>query len=160
MARTKQTAKRQTGLGGGKVQSLAAAKKAAAARRKAEGKRPHRYRPGTVALREIRRYQKSIELLIRQAPFRRRIRELIQDLKQDFRIAAQAFKALQEAAEAYLVGLFEDVNLCAIHAKRVTIMLRTFSWPDVFEEKECKQPKPRTYGPFQDHHTLPKQKIL
>ena len=122
MARTKQTAKRQTGLGGGKVQSLAAAKKEAAARRKIEGKKPHRYRPGTVALREIRRYQKSTELLIRQAPFRRLVRELIQDLKQDFRIAAQALKALQEAAEAYLVGLFEDVNLCAIHAKRVTIM--------------------------------------
>ena len=117
MARTKQTAKRQTGLGGGKVQSLAAAKKATGERRKAEGKKPHRYRPGTVALREIRRYQKSTELLIRQAPFRRLVRELIQDLKQDFRIAAQAFKALQEAAEAYLVGLFEDVNLCAIHAK-------------------------------------------
>ena len=94
----------------------------AAARRKAEGKKPHRYRPGTVALREIRRYQKSTELLIRQAPFRRMVRELVQDLKQDFRIAAQAFKALQEAAEAYLVGLFEDMNLCAIHAKRVTIM--------------------------------------
>ena len=59
MARTKQTAKRQTGLGGGKVQSLTAAKKAAAARRKAEGKKPHRYRPGTVALRGIRRYQKN-----------------------------------------------------------------------------------------------------
>ena len=122
MARTKQTAKRQTGLGGEKVQSLSAAKKVAAARRKAEGKKPHRYRPGTVALREIRRYQRSTELLIRQAPFRRLVRELVQDLKQDFRIAAQAFKALQEAAEAYLVGLFEDVNLCAIQAKRVTII--------------------------------------
>ena len=122
MVRTKQIAKKQTRLGGGKVQSLAAAKKVAAARRKAEGKKPHRYRPGTVALREIRRYQKSTELLIRQAPFRRMVRELVQDLKQDFRIASQAFKALQEAAEAYLVGLFEDMNLCAIHAKRVTIM--------------------------------------
>ena len=117
MARTKQTAQRQTGLGGGKVQSLSAAKKAAVARRKTKGKKPHRYRPGTVALREIRRYQGSTELLIRQAPFRRLVRELVQDLKEGFRIAAQAFKALQEAAEAYLIGLFEDVNLCAIHAR-------------------------------------------
>ena len=126
MARTKQTAKRaQSGLGGGKVQSLAAAKKASEARKKREretGKKPHRFRPGTVALREIRRYQKSTELLIRKAPFRRLIREIVQDFKSDARITAQAFAALQEAAEAYLVGLFEDTNLCAIHAKRVTIM--------------------------------------
>ena len=122
MARTKQTAKRQTGLGGGKVQSLAAAKKASKARRKAQGKKPNRFRPGTMALPEIRRYQKSTELLIRQAPFRRLVREYVQDIKVDLRIALQAFKALQEAAEAYLVGLFEDVNLCAIHARRVTIM--------------------------------------
>ena len=126
MARTKQTAKRaQSGLGGGKVQSLAAAKKASEARRRREremGKKPHRFRPGTVALREIRRYQKSTELLIRKAPFRRLIREITQDFKSDARITAQAFAALQEAAEAYLVGLFEDTNLCAIHAKRVTIM--------------------------------------
>ena len=130
MARTKQTAKKNAtphtgGLGGGKVQSLAVAKKAAAARRAAEkqGKKKRRFRPGTVALREIRRYQKSTELLIRQAPFRRLVREIIEELsRQDLRVAPQAFKALQEAAEAYLVGLFEDTNLCAIHAKRVTIM--------------------------------------
>ena len=122
MARTKQTAKRQTGLGGGKVQSLAAAKKASTARRKAEGKKKHRFRPGTVALREIRRFQKSTELLIRQAPFRRLVREYVQDCRMNMRISPQAFKALQEAAEAYLVGLFEDKNLCAIHARRVTIM--------------------------------------
>ena len=126
MARTKQTAKRaQTGLGGGKVQSLAAAKKAREARKRREretGKKPHRFRPGTVALREIRRYQKSTELLIRKAPFRRLVREIVQDFKRDARITAQAFAALQEAAEAYLIGLFEDTNLCAIHAKRVTIM--------------------------------------
>ena len=127
MARTKQTAKKNasphTGLGGGKVQSLAAAKRAAAARKKAQaGKKKRRFRPGTVALREIRRYQKSTELLIRQAPFRRLVREIMDDFQTGLRVAPQAFKALQEAAEAYLVGLFEDVNLCAIHAKRVTIM--------------------------------------
>jgi histone H3 len=85
-------------------------------------KKPHRFRPGTVALREIRRYQKSTELLIRKLPFQRLVREIAQDCKTDIRFQAAALAALQEAAEAYLVGLFEDVNLCAIHAKRVTIM--------------------------------------
>ena len=84
--------------------------------------KPHRFRPGTVALREIRRYQKSTELLIRKLPFQRLVREIAQDFKTDLRFQASALMALQEAAEAYLVGLFEDTNLCAIHAKRVTIM--------------------------------------
>ena len=88
-------------------------------------KKPHRYRPGTVALREIRRYQKSTDLLIRKLPFQRLVREIAQDFRpenQDLRFQASAVLALQEAAEAYLVGLYEDTNLCAIHAKRVTIM--------------------------------------
>ena len=85
-------------------------------------KKPHRYRPGTVALREIRKYQKSTDLLIRKAPFQRLVREIAQDFKTDLRFQGSAVLALQEAAEAYLVGLFEDTNLCAIHAKRVTIM--------------------------------------
>ena len=85
-------------------------------------KRPMRYRPGMVALREIRRYQKTAELLIRKLPFSRLVREVTQDFKTDLRFQAQAIMALQEAAEAYLVGLFDDTNLCAIHAKRVTIM--------------------------------------
>ena len=84
--------------------------------------RPHRYKPGTVALREIRRYQKSTEVLIRRLPFQRLVREIAQDFKTDLRFQGSAVLALQEAAEAYLVGLFEDTNLCAIHAKRVTIM--------------------------------------
>ncbi|PAV89272.1 hypothetical protein WR25_24103 [Diploscapter pachys] len=84
--------------------------------------KPHRYRPGTVALREIRRYQKSTELLIRKLPFQRLVREIAQDFKTDLRFQSSAVLALQEASEAYLVGLFEDTNLCAIHAKRVTIM--------------------------------------
>ncbi|KAK2820238.1 hypothetical protein Q5P01_023197 [Channa striata] len=86
------------------------------------GEKPHRYRPGTVALREIRRYQKSTELLIRKLPFQRLVREIAQDFKTDLRFQSAAIGALQEASEAYLVGLFEDTNLCAIHAKRVTIM--------------------------------------
>ena len=85
-------------------------------------KKQHRYRPGTVALREIRRYQKSTELLIRKLPFQRLVREIAQDFKTDLRFQGSAVLALQEASEAYLVGLFEDTNLCAIHAKRVTIM--------------------------------------
>ena len=85
-------------------------------------KAKHRYRPGTVALREIRRYQKSTDLLIRKLPFRRLVREIAQDFKTDLRFRPDAISALQEASEAYLVGLFEDTNLCAIHAKRVTIM--------------------------------------
>ena len=85
-------------------------------------KKPHRYRPGTVALREIRRYQKSTELLIRRLPFQRLVREIAQNCKIDLRFQSTAIGALQEAAEAYVVGLFEDTSLCAIHAKRETIM--------------------------------------
>ncbi|KAE8719954.1 histone H3.2 [Hibiscus syriacus] len=85
-------------------------------------KKPHRFRPGTVALREIRKYQKSTELLIRKLPFQRLVGEIAQDFRTDLRFQSSAVAALQEAAEAYLVGLFEDTNLCAIHAKRVTIM--------------------------------------
>ena len=91
-------------------------------------KKPHRWRPGTVALREIKRYQKSTELLIRKLPFQRFVREIANDevsmskYPDGMRWQSQAVIALQEAAEAYLVGLFEDSNLNAIHAKRVTIM--------------------------------------
>ena len=73
-------------------------------------KKPHRYRPGTVALREIRRYQKSTELLIRKLPFQRLVREIAQDFKTDLRFQGSAVLALQEAAESYLVGLFEGLS--------------------------------------------------
>eukprot|EP00210_Caulerpa_lentillifera_P007599 g7257.t1 len=121
MARTKQTARKSTG---GKAPRKQLATKAARKSAPASGgvKKPHRYRPGTVALREIRKYQKSTELLIRKLPFQRLVREIAQDFKTDLRFQSHAVLALQEAAEAYLVGLFEDTNLCAIHAKRVTIM--------------------------------------
>ena len=142
MARTKKTARKKTGktpcqnlvpkaprktLLQEQVRKNAA--KAVAAAQKNLGnlqtgglKIPMRYRPGTVALREIWRYQKSTELLIRKLPFSRLVREVAQDFKTDLRFQPQAVGALQEAAKAYLVGLFEDTNLCAIHAKRVTIM--------------------------------------
>jgi len=172
MARTKQTARKSTG---GKAPRMELATKAARKSAPATGgvKKPHRYRPGTVALREIRRYQKSTDLLIRKLPFQRLVREIAQgtftrtrssskanthtqsvstravhpysttltptpavsaliscvfclydspDFKNDLRFQGSGILALQEAAESYLVGLFEDTNLCAIHAKRVTIM--------------------------------------
>ncbi|KAM0875523.1 hypothetical protein ACQ4PT_036743 [Festuca glaucescens] len=86
-------------------------------------KKPHRFRPGTVALREIRKYQKSTELLIPFAPFVRLVKELTKDASLEVsRWTPQALLALQEAAEYQLVDLFERADLCAIHAKRVTLM--------------------------------------
>eukprot|EP01017_Pseudomicrothorax_dubius_P014810 TRINITY_DN17334_c0_g1_i1.p1 TRINITY_DN17334_c0_g1~~TRINITY_DN17334_c0_g1_i1.p1 ORF type:complete len:137 (+),score=39.52 TRINITY_DN17334_c0_g1_i1:104-514(+) len=121
MARTKQTARKSTGAKAPRKQLAAkAARKSAPAT--GGVKKPHRYRPGTVALREIRKYQKSTEMLIRKLPFQRMVREIAHEHKAELRFQSSAVMALQEAAEAYLVGLFEDTNLCAIHAKRVTIM--------------------------------------
>ena len=71
--------------------------------------RPHRYRPGTVALREIRWYQKSTDKL----PFQHLVREIAQDFNDELRFQGSAVLALQEAAEAYKVGLFEYVNMVA-----------------------------------------------
>ena len=82
---------------------------------------PHRYRPGTVALREIRRYQKSTELLIHKLPFQCLVHKILQGYSVGYRVTLAMMMVLQEAAEAYLVQLLEDSNLCAIHAKRITI---------------------------------------
>lgn len=87
-------------------------------------KKPKRVTPGIVALREIRRYQKSTELLIRRLPFQRLVKEIAQDIRPGYRFQSSAIMALQESTESYLVKLMEDTNLCAIHAKRVTIMPR------------------------------------
>ncbi len=84
-------------------------------------KKPHCYHPGTVALCEIRKYQKSTELLIRKAPFKRLVHKIAIHFKSDLRMQSTAILALQEALEAYLIRLFEDTNLCAMHGKRVTI---------------------------------------
>ena len=123
MARVKMTARKTTG---GKAPRKLLSSKAARKSGPATGgvKKPHRYRPGTVALREIRRYQKSTDLLIRKLPFQRLVREIAQNFQVELRFQSTAILALQEAAEAYLVSLFEDTNLCAVHAKRVTIMPR------------------------------------
>jgi histone H3 len=159
MARTKQTARRSTG---GKAPKKQLALKAArlSAPSKSTIKKLHRYRPGTVALREIRKYQKSTELLIPRLPFQRLVREIAKDINTDLRFQSTALLALQvrnillrglqratcamnvkrtcapsirqplptlarppqEACENFMVHLFEDANLCAIHAKRVTVM--------------------------------------
>ena len=127
MTRTKQTARKSTGgkAPRGAIKTMA---KLVAGRRVVLSapamsgvKKPHRYRPGTVALREIRRFQKSTELLLRRRPFARLVREVAQPFKSDLRFNPDALLCLQEATESYMVGLFEDSNLCAIHAKRVTV---------------------------------------
>ena len=120
MARSKKTAYKTTG---GKTPRASFATMAAHKSAPNGGvKERKRYRPGTVALREIRRYQKSTDLLIRKLPFQRLVREIAQDFKKDIRFQTTALLALQEASEAYLVGLFEDTNLCALHGSRVTIL--------------------------------------
>ena len=97
-------------------------------------KKPHCYRPGMIALREIRRYQKSTECLIKKSPFQKLTREISHEYRVcpdgpgtpsiQVRFQSTAIAALQEAAENFIVGLFEDVNLLAVHPKRVTVMPR------------------------------------
>ncbi|RHY32486.1 hypothetical protein DYB32_002522, partial [Aphanomyces invadans] len=84
-----------------------------------------RYRPGDKALLEIRRFQKSTDLLMRKLPFARLVREIQMNFSgHQFRWQSSALLALQEAAEAHLVRIFEDATLCSIHAKRVTLMVK------------------------------------
>jgi histone H3 len=124
MARTKQTARKLTthhpSMGSKAPRHAIAAKIVQVG----GVKKPHRYRPGTVVLREIRKYQKSTDLLIRKLPFQRLVREIAQNFKSDLRFQTTAILALQEASETYLVSLFEDTNLLAMHAKRITILPR------------------------------------
>ena len=123
MARTKQTARKSTG---GKAPRKTLNTRHSRRNNPPHGgvKKPRRYRPGTVALREIRKYQKSTNLLIRCLPFQRLVREVSQQLKPDLRFQSTALLDLQEAAEAYLVSMFEEVNLIALHDKRVTIQVK------------------------------------
>ncbi len=120
MARCKQGACRSTG---GKAPRLHLATKAAQeiAQRMGGVKKPHRYRPGTGALRKIRNYQKSTKLLIRKAPFKCLVHKIAINFKLDLRMQSTAVLSFQEASEAYLICLFEDTNLCAMHGKHVTI---------------------------------------
>ena len=123
MARTKVAARKSTG-GKAPRKQLAtnAARKSCPA--VAGVKKPHRYRPGTVALREIRRYQKTTDLLIPKAPMSILVREILQDFRGDGRANSASKIALQEAAEAHNVGLFENAQDCAIHGNRVTVMMQ------------------------------------
>ncbi|OSX78894.1 hypothetical protein BU14_0095s0010 [Porphyra umbilicalis] len=124
MARTKQTARRSTG--GKTPASLARAAARRATKSKAGSKAAvkRRYRPGTVALRDIRKFQRSGELLMSKLPFQRLVHEIAQEYTNSPRFSASAVLALQEAYEAYLVGLFQDAQLCTIHGKRVTVMAK------------------------------------
>lgn len=132
MALTKQTARRSTG---GKAPRKNLATKAGSKQRSGQRK-PHRHRPGTLALKEIRKYQKTTDLLIRKLPFRRLVREIAQDFDTHIRFRSTAMDALQEASEAYLVQLFEDANLAAIHAKRVTVMPKDIQLAKRIYEKQ------------------------
>ena len=115
MARTKTMAKKRSkSKGKGKKRG----KKPVKVRKK------HRWRPGTVAMRDIRRYQKSTKCLMQRLPFQRLVRSIAKGYNSELRFQASSLAALQEATEAYVVGLFEDVNLCALHAGRVTVMTR------------------------------------
>jgi len=123
MARTKITAQGRKNATASKMKAKAGGAAAAIGVGKKE-KRPHRFRPGTVAIREIRRYQKSVDLLLPKAPVRRLIREVAAPYKDELRFSRQCMDALQEASEAYLVDLFHDSNLCAIEHERKTLTAR------------------------------------
>ena len=107
-----------------KVKASKAIKKTAPAEGgvKDQQKKKNRFRPGTVTLREIKRYQKTVDMLLPRAPFQRLVKSITMEMDHHLRFQSQALQALQEASEAYIVGLFEDTQLCAIHAKRVTIL--------------------------------------
>ena len=94
------------------------------AKHKGVSEKKKRYHPGALALAEIRKYQKSTQSLIPKLPFRRLVREIAQNERQDIRMQETALEALQEAAETYLVRLLDDANLCALHARRITLMPR------------------------------------
>jgi histone H3 len=116
MARTKQTAPKRNKSSTEKVKVKANADHAGKPERK-----KYRFKPGTQALREIRRYQKSVDTLVPKMPLRRLIREVAAPYKEDLRFSRTSMEALQEASEAYLVELFTDANNCAIQHGRVTI---------------------------------------
>ena len=121
MARTKSTARKSSaGIKKPRKQYSKTSKKSVS--RTGGIKKPHRFRPGTVVARQIRKYQKSTELLIRKLPFQRLVKGIAHEIRSDTRFQSSAVMALQESSEAYLVGLMEDTNLCAFHGKRVTIM--------------------------------------
>ncbi|XP_063937500.1 histone H3-like centromeric protein CENH3 isoform X2 [Daucus carota subsp. sativus] len=124
MARTKHPAKRTSGhRSRGPPLSGTPRRRREADAQGQQQRKPHRFRPGTVALREIRKFQKTWNLLIPAAPFIRTVREISFYLAPSItRWQAEALRAIQEAAEDFIIHLFEDAMLCAIHARRVTVM--------------------------------------
>lgn len=126
MARTKQTARK---LHGGKAPTKTLSSKAKKHPPPMGGvRKPHRWRPGTCALREIKKYQRSTDNLLRKRPFQRLVREVAQDFKDDLKFQRSAIEALQEESEALLSRIFRDTNALAIHAKRVTIQPKDVVW--------------------------------
>ena len=121
MTRTKQTARKSTGGKAPRGHYKTVNGLRMGLQEKGRVRKPRRWRSGTVALREIRKYQKSTELLIRKLPFLRLLKEIAQGHKPDLRFQSTAVLALQEAAEDYLVKMFQQVNVCAIHGGRGTI---------------------------------------
>ncbi|EPY31667.1 histone H3 [Angomonas deanei] len=116
MSRTKETSRAKRSI---------TSKKSKKAPRAASGtKRAHRWRPGTVALREVRKFQRSTDLLIQRAPFQRLVREIASAQKEGLRFQSSAILALQESTEAYVVSLLADANLASLNSKRVTLMPR------------------------------------
>lgn len=128
MARTKTTVAKPAGAPRGTTKKAPKAGKtvatAGADGGEAKARKPHRYHPGTVSLREIRRYQRSTDLLMRKSPVQRVIRQIAQTSagpEVDVRFQRSAILALHEACESYLTGLFANANTIAIHSKRVTV---------------------------------------
>jgi histone H3 len=125
MARTKQTARKSTGRAPPCLH-LATKTAQAVAQKAIAVRKPHRWRPGMAALREIRKFKKITHLLIRKAPFQCLVREIVHNMsrKSDLQMQSTALLALQEAAEYFMVDVFSDTNLCTQHGKRVTIMAK------------------------------------
>jgi histone H3 len=125
MARVKQRTRKSTG-GAPPRLHLATKFAGVAAQKVIAVRKPHRWSPGTVALREIKKFQKNTDLLIRKAPFKRLVREIVLNMsrKSDLQMQSIALLALQEAAEYFMVDVFGNTNLCAQHGKRVTIKVK------------------------------------
>lgn len=126
MARTKQTAKKSVGGKAPRKQlaTKAARKTAPASGSEASQKRPARFRPGSVALKEIRKYQKSTDHLMRKLTFQRLVRSIAASIRSEFRFRSIVMHCLQEVIESFITSLFEESNQFALHAKRMTVMVK------------------------------------
>merc|ERR1712194_33365 len=124
MARTKAMAKKATNLAKGKGLIKEKPAKKRVPKDGDEPKKQRRNRPGTLALREIRRYQRKTDLVIKRAPFQRVVRDLADEVMPEFRFQPSALNALQECTESFMISLMEDTNLCTLHAKRTTCMVK------------------------------------